>query len=127
MNEGYLVFETEQDAINANNQMFFNWIKLIADDNNGKICINAETKEEVLFNSLTFEEIISLPVFGYRASDNVRNYRDGFVLRCSIPKKAYNQEKWWIHKYLNLMTNVENVFEEINDIPQEWLEPNDNE
>ena len=112
----FLIFNTEASAIEAQDQLFFNEMLKIANENNGKIFTN--DLEEVEFSSLTRQEVLDLRIF--YCKDGQKVFESGYVTQIVNVKKAFEIEKWFFEK-IGIQTSVI-CDDEIETIPTEWLE-----
>jgi hypothetical protein len=112
----FLIFNTEASAIEAQDQLFFNEMLKIANENNGKLFTN--DLEEVEFSSLTRQEVLELRIFYCKEGQKV--FDSGYVTQIVNVKKAFDLNKWFFEK-IGIQDNV--VFDdEIETIPTEWFE-----
>ena len=112
----FLIFNTEAAAVEAQDQLFFNQMLKIANENNGKIFTN--DLQEVEFSSLTRQEVLDLRIFYCKGGEKV--FDSGYVTQIVNVKKAFEIEKWFFEK-IGIQDNV--VFDdEIETIPTEWFE-----
>jgi hypothetical protein len=112
----FLIFNSEIAAIEAQDQLFFNEMLKIANENNGKLFTN--DLQEVEFSSLTRQEVLDLRIFYCKEGRKV--FDSGYVTQIVNVKKAFDLNKWFFKK-IGIQDNV--VFDdEIETIPTEWFE-----
>lgn len=118
----YLVFNSEQAANTAAEDIYINALAEIANEHNNEIIINEQTKTKANFSSLTRQEKLNLKIFSYRKGR--KRYDGGFVTAIVSIIKAYNKDKWYCKKPINVeWLNGVSGYEEINNIPEDWTEP----
>lgn len=115
-----LTFNTEQKAIDAERQIWINYVK--SQFNINKNIIGTGNVEYDSLDGLTDNEISNLVVYGIIKNEISKN--EGVTTSYVLIKKAYQSEKWYFEKPLEeLMIGVVDYTEEEYSI--EWQEPFD--
>lgn len=125
----YYLYDDGLSAQNDADNLFINFMKRIADKDDGYVVVNSDTMEEKEFSELTRQEKKRL--FCYGMNKNNRVYKKGTTRRIVEVNQAYDGSGYYFllpKQYEYLIDGPESVDSYrlvVNKLPDGWVRPQD--